>query len=306
MPGVRTKYVGLLLVLLSAATFSTSGSFADALLATGWSPGAAVTTRICAAAVMLTVPAVLSLRGKWHTLKAQWPLTVVYGVLAVGGCQLFFFNALEHLSVGVALLLEYSGSVLVVLWLWLRHGHRPRWLTVVGAGLSVVGLVLVLDVVRGAHVDLVGVLWGLGAAVGLAAFYVISSNGDSEVPPLGAAWAGMVIGGAVLLLAGAAQVIPMHASTQQVHLAGTDLSWVVPILGLSFIAAVIAYTAGISGARLLGAKVASFVGLTEVLFAIAFAYLLVDQHTTAIQAVGGAVVIAGIVLVRADELKDDL
>ena len=59
-----------------------------------------------------------------------------------------------------------------------------------------------------------------------------------------------------------------------VVLLGTEVTWLVPVLGLSVVAAVIAYVAGIAGARLLGPKVASFVGLTEVLFAVVFAWLM--------------------------------
>ena len=153
------RLTGLLLVLLSAATFGTSGSFADSLLATGWTPGAAVTVRICTAAVVLTVPALVLARGRWGQLRAEGLLLGVYGLLAVAGCQLFFFYAVEHLSVGVALLLEYSGSVLVVLWLWLHDGLRPGLRTVAGVVLAVAGLVLVLDVLSGAHVDVAGVLF---------------------------------------------------------------------------------------------------------------------------------------------------
>ena len=42
--------VGLALALLSAATSGTSGTFASALIGAGWSPGAAVLTRIAVAA----------------------------------------------------------------------------------------------------------------------------------------------------------------------------------------------------------------------------------------------------------------
>jgi hypothetical protein len=41
--------------------------------------------------------------------------------VAVAGCQLAYFNAVQSLSVAVALLIEYSGVLLVVGWLWLRH-----------------------------------------------------------------------------------------------------------------------------------------------------------------------------------------
>src|SRR3954452_10757612 len=164
---VRANSIGLGLAVLSAATFGTSGSFAAALLAGGWTPAAAVTTRIGVAALLLTVPALVQLRGRWHLLRGNLRAVGGYGVFAVAGAQLCYFNALNHLSVGVALLLEYSGTLLVVLWVWLRHGQRPRRLTLVGGAIALAGLVLVLDLTGQQPVDLVGVLWGLGAAAGL-------------------------------------------------------------------------------------------------------------------------------------------
>lgn len=136
---MRTSSAGLGLAVLSAATFGTSGTFASSLMAAGWSPGAAVSARIAVAALILTIPALVQLRGRWALLRRSLPAVIAYGLVAVAGCQLFFFNAVEHLSVGVALLLEYSGTLLVVLWVWLRHGQRPRRLTVAGAALAIAG-----------------------------------------------------------------------------------------------------------------------------------------------------------------------
>ena len=64
-----------------------------------------------------------------------------------------------------------------------------------------------------------------------------------------------------------------------------------------------AYVAGIAAARVLGARLASFVGLSEVLFAIVFAWLLLGQTPAPVQLVGGLLVLAGIGLVRLDELR---
>jgi drug/metabolite transporter (DMT)-like permease len=298
---MRASTAGLGLAVLSAATFGTSGTFAAALMAAGWSPGAAVTTRIGVAALLLTVPAVLQLRGRWALLRRNLGPIAAYGLVAVAGCQLFYFNAVEHLSVGVALLLEYSGTLLVVLWVWLRHGQRPRRLTSIGGGLALLGLVLVLDLTGEQHVDLVGVLWGLAAAAGLAVYFVLSAHSDETLPPMVMAWAGMVIGAVTLLVVGLFGAVPLHASTRDADFNGHHTSWVVPIIGLSLVAAVIAYSAGIGAARRLGARLASFIGLAEVLFAVLFAWAFLDQRPTTLQLVGGAVVLAGIALVRADE-----
>lgn len=298
---MRGSSAGIGLAVLSAATFGTSGTFASALMAAGWSPGAAVTTRIGVAALLLTVPALLQLRGRWGLLRRNLPAIAVYGLIAVAGGQLFYFNAVEHLSVGVALLMEYSGTLLVVLWVWLRHGQRPRRLTTSGGLLALVGLVLVLDLTGTQHVDLVGVLWGLAAAAGLAVYFVLSAHSDETLPPMVMAWAGMLIGAATLFVVGLTGAVPLRATTADADFNGRHTSWVVPVVGLALIAAVIAYGAGIGAARRLGARLASFIGLAEVLFAVLFAWAFLDQRPTGLQLVGGVVVLAGIALVRADE-----
>lgn len=307
----RFGSAGVLLAILSAATFGTSGTFATSLIDAGWTPGAAVTARLGVAALVLTGPALVQLRRYWPTLRSAGPIRLrqsalmvaAYGLIAVAGCQLFYFNAVQRLSVGVALLLEYLGIIVVVLWLWLRHGQRPRRLTVAGSVGALIGLVFVLDLTSSQRLDPIGVLWGLGAAVGLAVFYLLSARSEDPLPPIVMAWAAMVLGVLVLIAVEATGAVPVHATFGDVHFAGHQTSWLVPVLGLSVIAAVIAYVVGIGAARRLGAKLASFLGLTEVLFAVLFAWLLLGQLPGRMQLIGGVFVIAGVTLVRVDELR---
>jgi len=292
---------GLGLALVSAATFGTSGAFASSLLGAGWTAGAAVTVRVVIAALALTVPALIALRGRAGHLRRCSGAVALYGVFAVAGAQLCYFNAVQHLPVAVALLLEYGGVLLVVGWMWAWHGHRPGRLTGFGGLAAVVGLVLVLDLLGSRGVDPVGLLWGLGAAFGLAVYFVVSSGTDNRLPPLVVAWGGLAVGSLALLLAGAVGVLPLAAPRTDVTLASTQVSWLVPVLGMSLVAAAVAYVTGILGARLLGARVASFVGLTEVLFAVLFAWLLLGQTPRPVQLAGGLLVLAGIALVRLDD-----
>jgi drug/metabolite transporter (DMT)-like permease len=292
---------GFGLAVLSAATFATSGTFATSLFDSGWSPAAAVTARLVVAALGLSIPAVVVMRGQWRLLTATSRPVALYGLVAVAGAQLCYFNAVAHLSVGIALLLEYTGTVLIVGWLWLRHGQRPRPLTVGGIVVVIVGLVLVLDLSGHQHIDLVGVLWGLGAAVGLATYFLLSASASDGLPPIAMAWGGITVGAAFLLVLGLVHAVPFHANTGDVQLLHHRFSWLVPVLGLGLVAAALAYACGIAGARRLGAKLASFVGLSEVLFAALFAWLFLDQHLGALQIAGGVLVLAGIAIIRADE-----
>ena len=294
---------GLALAIFSALAFSTSGALAKSLIDAGWSPAAAVTARISIAALVLAVPGLMSMRGRWHILRRESAMVVAYGLIAVAGAQLFYFNAIQTLPVGVALMLEYLGIVLVVAWMWIRHGQRPRRLTLGGSAAALTGLALVLGVIGHVRLDLVGVLWGLGAGVGLATYFVVGSHSSEDLPPMALASGGMGIGAAVLLALGGVGALPMHATFGTVSFAGHRVSWVLPIAGLSLVAAVIAYVAGIAAARILGAKLASFVGLAEVIFAVLIAWLLLGQLPTAIQLIGGALIVAGIALVRIDEMR---
>jgi drug/metabolite transporter (DMT)-like permease len=294
---------GLGTALLSAAAFGTSGAFATALIGSGWTPAAAVTARLLIAAAVLSIPALYALRGRFGALVREGRSVAGYGVLAIAGAQLCYFNAVARLSVGVALLLEYLGILLVVGWLWLRHGHRPRRLTIAGAATALLGLALVLDVTGSHHLDPVGVLWGLGAAVGLAAYFVLSAQADSTLPPVVMAWGGMAVGSLCLLAIGLFGVLPISATTRDVQFLHYRTSWLVPVLGISLVAGVFAYAAGITAARTLGAKLASFLGLSEVLFAVLFAWLLLGQLPGPAQIVGGAFLVAGVALVQWDELR---
>jgi drug/metabolite transporter (DMT)-like permease len=293
---------GLGIALFSSAVFGTSGSFAKALLETGWSTGAAVTLRLTGAALILAIPAILALRGRWHQLRDNWLTILLFGLIGVAACQLFYFNAVARLSVGVALLLEYLAPVLIVLWLWAASRRRPRALTLGGTLLSLAGLVLVLDLTGAVKVDPVGVLWGIAAAVCLAMYFFITARENDTLPPIVLASGGLMVGAGVMWLTGATGLLPMTFSTADTKLAGWVAPWWVSLAGLVVLATVLAYVSGIVAARALGSKVASFVSLTEVLFAVVWAWLLLGELPGAIQLLGGVLIVGGVILVRLDEL----
>jgi drug/metabolite transporter (DMT)-like permease len=294
---------GLGVALFSSAVFGLSGSFAKALLETGWSPGAAVTARLTGAALILALPAVSALKGRWHQLRDNWLTIVLFGLIGVAACQLFYFNAVARLSVGVALLLEYLAPVIIVLWLWAASRRRPRLLTFGGTLLSLAGLVLVLDLTGAVKVDLEGVLWGMAAAVCLAIYFFITAKENDTLPPIVLASGGLLVGAAVMWLAGALGVLPMAFSSADTRLGPWTMPWWGPLAGLVVLATVLAYTSGIMAARALGSKVASFVSLTEVLFAVVWAWLLLGELPGAIQLLGGVLIVGGVILVRLDELR---
>lgn len=304
MPPAATA--GLAMALLSAATFGVSGPFGKALLESGWSSGAATAVRITGAAVVLLLPVLWALRGRWRVLGRGAGTLVAYGIIPVAGCQLCFFNAVQHLSVGVSLLLEFLAPVMIVGWLWLRTRTVPRPLTLAGAVLAVLGLVLVLDLAGPRDISVAGVLWGLGAAVCLSVFFIMSAKVDENLPPLVMTGGGLLVGSATLLLLGWSGLLPISIELVPVTLAGASVSWLVPVLGLVLVSTVAAYLTGIVAAQQMGSQVASFVALAEVLFAVLAAWLMLGELPGLMQLAGGVLIVAGVVLVRYAELRPSM
>ncbi|BEK84858.1 EamA family transporter [Nocardia seriolae] len=297
---------GLLCAALSAAAFGLSGPLARGLMDAGWSPASVVIVRVLLGAAVLLPAAVMQLRGDWNLLRRNTSLLAGYGLLAVASAQLAYFNAVAHMAVGVALLIEYTAPIAVVVWLWLRHAQKPGRATVLGAIIGATGLILVLNLRSGTQTSWVGIAWALGAMVGAAAYFILSAHAGDAVPGTVLATGGLLIGGLGILAAGLVGIVPLHATTAPVVFQGFTVPWWVPLLALGVVTASIAYVTGIAATRLLGSRLASFAALGEVLAAILFSWALLGQTPAPIQLLGGALILVGVVFVRLGEPRDDL
>ena len=300
----KTFRLGIAFAVGSALTFGMSGPFAKALMAAGWTPNAAVTARLAGGALVMALVATLIHRG-WLREAAQHGKTVVvYGLIPIAGAQLCYYNAVAHLSVGVALLLEYLAPVLVVGWLWATTRRRPGTLTLAGAALALTGTVVVLDVFSGAHIDTVGVAWALGATICAACYFLLSdrvATDGSGLNPVTLAAGGLVFGAAAVAALGLTGALPLTFTANDTVVAGHTTSFLVPVVVLGIVSTAIAYTLGIGGVARLRPSYASLMGLGEVLCAVVAAWVLLGEAITPAQAVGGAVVLLGLALAGRDD-----
>jgi drug/metabolite transporter (DMT)-like permease len=130
---------------------------------------------------------------------------------------------------------------------------------------------------------------------------VLSSGEDNGVPPVVLAAGGLVVGSVGLGMAGLLGLVSMSASTGDATYDDVTLPWWLPVLALGVVTAAVSYLSGIVASRLLGARLASFLGLLEVLFSVVFAWALLGELPRAIQLLGGLLVLAGVIVVRAGE-----
>lgn len=301
--------LGLVFAVASAFTFGLSGPLAKSLMEAGWSPTAAVTARLAGGAIAMAIVATF-LRPNWVREALRHYRTVIaYGIVPVAGAQFCYYNAVSHLSVGVALLLEYTAPVLVVGWLWATTRRRPSTMTLAGVALAIIGIMLVLGIVgthgvTAAQVNVIGVVWALAAAVCAACYFVmsdrVSADGSEEggLNPITLAASGLVIGALTVGLLGLSGLMPLTFTANDTVIAGVTTSWVVPVIALALVPTAIAYSLGIMGIARLRPRFASLVGLSEVLFAVLAAWAMLGEAMTLTQVFGGAVVLAGLALAR--------
>lgn len=297
-PGTRPR-AGVAAALGSALAFSSSGPVVKPLLEAGWSIGAALLVRMSLAGLLLAPALVLAIRRDPRMLRRHGLLIVGFGLTAVLGCQVFYFAAMQRMPVAVALLIQYLAPILLVLLAWARTRRAPSHLVTVGSVAAIAGLMLVADV-AGARFDPLGTLFALGAAVCVAAYFLISERSGEDLPPLALASGGLLTGAVGTAILAGIGVLPMAAPPVSVALAGLSVPWWIPLLWVGSIATTLGYALGVKAVPLLGSRLASFVGLSEVLFALGFAWLLLGESPSLAQAVGGAILLAGVVMVRLD------
>jgi drug/metabolite transporter (DMT)-like permease len=292
--GARVKAWGLGFGIVSSITFSTSGAFGKALINAGYSPLQASWTRIAGTTLVL-VPVALLLRGRvvGRAVRRQWPLLLLYGLMGVAGCQSLYFVAASRLPVGVAILLEFTGPVLVVAWMkFVQRRHVPRTASI-GVGIALAGLACVVKVWSGLSIDLLGLLAGLAAAACQAAYFLIIDRVGDDVDPLVMTAAGSTVGAVVLAVAAPPWEIPWHLLTTGVRFGDhVPRGWFLAAW-IILISTVTAYLTGIAAVHRLSAPVAGAVAYVETVSAALFAWIMLGERLSPAQLAGGAIVLVG-------------
>ena len=295
----QRRNTGIIVAVLTAIAFAGSGPFVKPLLLEGWSPAAAVLVRMLAAALVI-VPIAL-----WHTRRdlgvwlRRWKWIVGYGAIAMAATQFFYYTAVARMPVSMALLLQYLAPVLLLMAAWVQTRRRPANVTLIGAALSVAGLLLALDLASATGgLDPIGVLFGALSAVSVCGYYLIAAAMPDDLPPTALIGGGLLVGTATLGTLGATGLVPLDFVWGTVELFGATVPWWTTMAIVVLIGTVGGYLGGVFAAKTLGSRLASFLGLLEVLATLAVSALLLGEIPTWMQGIGAALVIGGVIAVR--------
>jgi drug/metabolite transporter (DMT)-like permease len=292
---------GLVIAVIAAATFGTSGALVKPLLEAGWSPAAAVTVRALIGAVVLAPVTILLLRGRWSALWRSRGRVLAMALIGVAGTQLLYFAAIQRIPVGTGILIEYMAPLLLVALAWARTRRMPKVVVLVGSVVALAGLVMVVSPGGAASLDVLGLTLAVAAMVGCAVFYLVAARPDDGLPPVALAAAGLLVGGLALGAVGLTGLVPFTASVADVELFGNATPWWIPLLLVGIVSTGVAYAASITATAILGSRLASFVGLLEVVAATFYAWLLLGEQLTLPQLLGGVLILLGIGFVRSEK-----
>lgn len=294
---MRSRAAGLALVAVSSSCFGSGGAAAKASLAAGLSPLQVVQARVAISAVVLLFVVALVRPGALRLRRDELPLLLAYGLLAFCLVQTLYVLALSRLPVAVALLLEYLAPVLVVLWVRVVRRVRLPASTWLGAALALAGLAMVVRVWQGFRLDGLGVVIGLGSAGALASYFLLSERGLRDRDPLGLVAYGALVGVVPLVLLGSWR-FPFGRLDTPVTVGGATVGGWAPLLWLALVSTTLAYLTGVAALRYLPAPVVSVLATVEVLIAAGVAWALLGESLAPVQLAGGAVLLAGVVVVQ--------
>ncbi|MFE1586637.1 DMT family transporter [Streptomyces sp. NPDC058737] len=296
--GNRGKGTGLGLALVSAVAFGGSGVAAKPLIEAGLDPLHVVWLRVAGAALVM-----LPLAVRHRALLRRRPALVAgYGLLAVAGVQACYFAAISRIPVGVALLVEYLAPALVLGWVRFVQRRPVTRAAALGVVLAVGGLACVVEVWSGLGFDALGLLLALGAACCQVGYFVLSDQGsdagDEAPDPLGVIAYGLLVGAAVLTVVARPWSMDWSVLAGTASMDGTSVAAALLLAWIVLVATVLAYVTGIVAVRRLSPQVAGVVACLEAVIATVLAWVLLGEHLSAPQIVGGVVVLAGALIAQ--------
>lgn len=286
----RRPRLGYLLAAVAAAMFAVNGSIAKLLLEDGVSAAHLSQLRVTVAFVMLGGALALVDRPRLRIARADVPRMAWLGLAGVAIVQLSYFLAIERMPISVALVIQFTGPAMVLLWLRVAHGRRLKPSLYGAVALSVAGSALVVEVFDAGSIDGLGVAYALVAAVTFAIYLVgFERAGHSYDAFTTLTWG---LGFATLFWALVSP--PWTFPLGELDSAGN----VALALGVVVIGTLAPFLLNVSALRHLPAARVGVVATLEPVLATLVAWAIHDEALAGIQIAGGLLVVVAVAWVQ--------
>jgi len=285
--GVEVR--GYLMIVAASILWATMGILAKFAYAYGIQPGLLIAVRQLVGFAALLVIVLVLARGSLRVRRGDVFLLVVFGVFAVVLQRLAFFYAVDFTTATVATVLFYTYPVFLSFYAWFVYGERLGVWDVLAVVLTFVGVGFVARVydVASLRVSFVGIVAGLAASLLFVVFFVLTKRLRSRY----ASWTVMLYGEGV----GALVLLPVVAvQVGEIAVFPVEL-WVV-ILTIAWFSSLLAYVLYSSAIKHVKASKGSVLSVIEPLAAAVFSTIFVGERLEALQVLGIALALFGVVL----------
>ncbi len=241
-------------------------------------------------AALRALPAgiVLLLIARRRPHGIEWARTALLGLLNVGGFFLLLYVAAQLLPTSVASSIMAASPLVLALFAWALAGQQPTVRMFAGAGIGILGVLLLVAGGLGA-VDGWGVAASAGGLVSSSLGYVLTKRWGATASPVTASAWQLLFGGGMLLVAAVLVEGPPPA---------LDATGWLGVAYVTLVATALANVAWFHGLEHLSAGTVGIVGLlnpvTGVLLGVAFG----GEELALPQLLGIVLVLAGIVAGR--------
>jgi drug/metabolite transporter (DMT)-like permease len=301
-PGRRTPSHaarGYVQVITAAVLFGTNASVSKAVLDAGIAPRQLAALRCTGAALgLLAVLAALGSLPRLRVPSRSLPHLAVLGVVGAALIQWFYFEAIDRLPVGIAILLEFTGPVLVAVYARLVQRHQVGGGVWVALALSLAGLALVAEVWTDTRLDAGGLAAGLGAAACLATFLLVGRHSSGSIDPAASAFWTFAFASVFWLPVEPLWRVEGSTLGELTSLGGrldaVDLPVWLALGAVVVLGTLLPYLLDLAALAHLSATTVGAVGMLEPVVATGVAWAWLEQALSAPQVLGGLVILAGV------------
>ena len=292
----RRAYFAL---FMGAVLFSFNGVVAKWVMEAGMSPWRLTEIRCTGSVAFLLI--YLASKGRMATLKpakGEIRSLIIFGVIGIAAVQSFYFFSILKLHVSIALIIEFTAPIWIVIYLRFFKKVQispPMWWGLIAA---FVGLVMVGEVWNGLTLNGMGVISAFFDALSLATYFLLGRTiGKKRAIDSTLTW-GFGVCAIVYAVAMPWWSFPFHVLTKSVELhgryAGHHLPGWLLVASVVLFGTVLPYICVVTGLNALSAQVASIIGMLEPVFAGVFGWVLLRETFNTIQLIGAAIVLVGI------------
>ena len=261
--------------------------------------------RSTGAGLILLAFAIIKGKDQLRARKEEIKDLLLFGIIGVAAVTSFYFFAIKYLFVSVALIIEFTASIWIALYLKFvkkKHISPIMWL---GIACAFFGLILVSQIWSGTSLHPLGVAVAFADAFALAYYFITAERLTQTRTSLSLMTWGIGVAAIFWAIILPWWSFPFEYLTDSYSLSGNLSGYNAPgwalLLWIIIIGTVIPYLLTVTGIRELSAGTSSVIGMIEPIFAGVIAWIILNEALSGIQLVGCAVVLFGIYL--ADKAK---